>query len=147
MGNVGWSESSAMTKPTSDLFARDEFQRFLGTWVDDDGEIVCEIHSDDSGNLRIEPPQASEWKIEIRNVRAEGPAIFFDQYHFTPSLDGLKSPASPSGDHPFSGVRCAVELMPVDGDRDKLRYTMSAPQLNEPFATILKREETVQDVP
>ena len=117
--------------------------------VTDNDEAQQDLRSShgDSGNLRIEPRQAEEWKTVIKNVRAEGGAILFDEYRYTPPSDRLKTEMSRTGDHPFSGVRCIVELTSVHGDPEKLRHAMSTIQMSEPIVTILKRQESVQDVP
>ena len=117
----------------------DGYGSFIGTWLDENGNVIYNISEGNNGNLRFQTWKSETWKVSIKNLRAEGGVISFDQYHFTPPSDKLKTHVSRDGQHPFSGIRCVTKLSMIDGDENAIQQTVSTPQLPEPITGILRR--------
>ncbi len=123
---------------------REKLKAFGGTWVNEEGKVVYTISAANGGRIRIEPAASEPWQIEIRNFRAGDGRILFDQYHYTPPQDELKSPSNKDGHHPFSGVRCQVSLETYPEDASAMTMTLSTFQGVTAVGT-LRRVSTTED--
>jgi hypothetical protein len=119
----------------------DGYDFFVGTWVDEDGNVIYRISVEEGGDLHFETWKAEPWTVSIKNLRAENGSIFFDQYHYTPPSEKLETNVDKSGEHPFSGVRCNVELSRIEGDDKAIRFTMSSIHLEEPTQGVLRKQD------
>lgn len=138
------NEPSLVPTPT---IQRDDLVGFVGSWINEEGGVTYEILFDDSGALRIKPSTSEVWTTAIKNVRIESQSLLFDQYNYIPAMDGLKTIMNRTGDHPFSGVRCSVELSLAGSKLNQLTSTISTIHLKKPITSILKRQVLIPDAP
>ncbi len=114
---------------------------FVGTWIDDDGNVLYTISDEGDGNLRFHVREFEPWTTSIKNLRAENGTVFFDQYHRPRISEELESPVSVDGEHPFSGMRRLVELSRIEGNERAIRMSMSTIQLEDPTSQVLRRQD------
>ncbi len=132
---------SAHDQPASGRITGDvgDLSKFIGTWVDDEGESVYVISSGPEGSINIAVPANDTWRIEIKNARVENGQIMFDAYHYMEASNDLKSPIDKSGEHPFSGVRCETILTVHSHDSSRMVYKMKTIHTPQPIVEILRR--------
>lgn len=114
-------------------------ERFEGTWADEDGNVNYTISANAGRTAAITTPENSTWTTVIRNARVDGNRLMFDQYSYTPASEALKSIVTPSGDHPYSGMRNEITLETSPADADRMALTTTNFQLTAPLVTNLHR--------
>jgi len=135
----------AVSRPTAAVDA-DLLKPFLGTWAEADGGTCYTISSPSPGAVSIETPASDKWRDEIRSIRLEPARLTFDEFHYlVDDTFDFKSPVNPSGEHPFSGVRCQVVLALHPEDPAQLTFRYRAATLpGETMVTTLRRSSSAK---
>jgi hypothetical protein len=138
---------SAHDSPVSNVltieFDKDtnELTPYIGQWAYEGEEVCYIIVKDNEGNLIIEVPSNKKWENVIKNLSLEGKAITFDQFNYIEPNEGYKTISNPSGENPFSGVRCETILKINPNNPNQLMESMSTIHTKTPIRGVLKRQQ------
>ena len=119
---------------------RESAGAFDGSWMAE-GEVCYEISHNAGETPIIRVPANDTWRVEIEDVKLDNLTLRFYQYHYTPARDEMKSVTNPSGEHPFSGVRCEVTLTMKPGEPNRMTMSLKTAQTTEPIIGVLTKQE------
>jgi len=113
---------------------------FDGSWMAE-GEVSYEI-SHTAGKTPIIRVRANDtWRVKIEDVKLDNLTLRFNQYNYTPARDEMKTITNPTGEHPFSGVRCEVTLTMKPGEPNSITMSLKMAQITEPIVGVLTKQE------
>ncbi len=130
--------------PTEKKTTQKKHGAFHGHWLAE--EELCYKITHYSGEIPIiDTPPNETWRIEIENIRIKDEELLFDQYHYMPVQEDLKTIFNPSGEHPFSGVKCETKLSVDPANPDKLKLSMKTKGIPEPTTGVLVKQVNETD--
>lgn len=93
----------------------------LGAWLEQGSDRPLTITRNPDKSVTVDHPYPTDlWDSVVNNVRFESDQLCYDVYHY---YDGPDSFATETGDHPYSGKRNEIAIIPGPSpDRLTLHY-------------------------